>query len=101
VWLVRGPNSFSFAGRQVGIGVNFFARLLQFREISSKQSTTFGFWLRVRSQPTVRMGTHKKTRKFQIKKIISQRDARLKKNQDTGKTAVANKKKDDDVIREA
>ena len=46
------------------------------------------------------MGVHKKTRKFaQVKRIIGQRDARLKKNQDTGKT-VENKKKDDDVIRE-
>ena len=45
------------------------------------------------------MGTHKKTRKFQVKKIIGQRDARLKKNQETGKATDA--KKDDDVIREA
>ena len=46
------------------------------------------------------MGVHKKTRKFaQVKRIIGQRDARLKKNQDTGKT-VDGKKKDDDVIRE-
>jgi U3 small nucleolar RNA-associated protein 24 len=47
------------------------------------------------------MGAQKKTRKFQVKKIIGQRDARLKKNQETGKTADSNKKKDDDVIREA
>lgn len=47
------------------------------------------------------MGTQKKTRKFQVKKIIGQRDARLKKNQETGKGADSNKKKDDDVIREA
>jgi U3 small nucleolar RNA-associated protein 24 len=47
------------------------------------------------------MGTHKKTRKFQVKKIISQRDSRLKKNQETGKTADAQKKKDGDLIREA
>lgn len=46
------------------------------------------------------MGVQKKTRKFaQVKRIISQRDARLKKNQDTNKTA-DKKKKDDDVIRE-
>ncbi|OAL33623.1 hypothetical protein AYO20_07130 [Fonsecaea nubica] len=47
------------------------------------------------------MGVHKKTRKFQVKKIIGQRDARLKKNQETGKTAESKKKTDDDVIREA
>jgi U3 small nucleolar RNA-associated protein 24 len=47
------------------------------------------------------MGTHKKTRKFQVKKIIGQRDARLKKNQETGKSADSKQKKDDDVIREA
>jgi U3 small nucleolar RNA-associated protein 24 len=47
------------------------------------------------------MGVNKKTRKFaQVKRIIGQRDARLKKNKDTGKTEEP-KKKDDDVIREA
>jgi hypothetical protein len=52
--------------------------------------------------PATAMGAHKKTRKFQVKKIIGQRDARLKKNQETGKTAAdAQKKKSDDVIREA
>lgn len=46
------------------------------------------------------MGVNKKTRKFaQVKRIIGQRDARLKKNQETGKDA-EQKKKDDDVIRE-
>jgi U3 small nucleolar RNA-associated protein 24 len=46
------------------------------------------------------MGTQKKTRKFaQVKRIIGQRDARLKKNQETGKTD-ENKKANDDVIRE-
>lgn len=46
------------------------------------------------------MGVAKKTRKFaQVKRIIGQRDARLKKNQDTGKKPEP--KKDDDVIREA
>jgi len=45
------------------------------------------------------MGVQKKTRKFaQVKRIIGQRDARLKKNQD--KSAVAASKKDEDVIRE-
>lgn len=45
------------------------------------------------------MGVQKKTRKFaQVKRIIGQRDARLKKNQDINKPA--DKKKDDDVIRE-
>jgi U3 small nucleolar RNA-associated protein 24 len=50
------------------------------------------------------MGTHKKTRKFQVKKIIGQRDARLKKNQETGKNTAADaqkKKSSDEVIREA
>lgn len=47
------------------------------------------------------MGVNKKTRKFaQVKRIIGQRDARLKKNQDTGKDA-EKKKPDDDLIREA
>ncbi|KIV95351.1 rRNA-processing protein FCF1 [Exophiala mesophila] len=46
------------------------------------------------------MGVAKKTRKFaQVKRIIGQRDARLKKNQDTGKKVEP--KKDGDVIREA
>ncbi len=46
------------------------------------------------------MGVQKKTRKFaQVKRIIGQRDARLKKNQDTGKAAEKQKSKDD-VIRE-
>jgi U3 small nucleolar RNA-associated protein 24 len=46
------------------------------------------------------MGVQKKTRKFaQVKRIIGQRDTRLKKNQDTGKQE-PEKKKDDDVIRE-
>lgn len=46
------------------------------------------------------MGVQKKTRKFAtVKRIIGQRDARLKKNQDKGEIE-AKKKKDDDVIRE-
>lgn len=45
------------------------------------------------------MGAQKKTRKFaQVKRIIGQRDARLKKNQEMGE--VQSKKKDEDVIRE-
>jgi U3 small nucleolar RNA-associated protein 24 len=45
------------------------------------------------------MGVQKKTRKFAtVKRIIGQRDARLKKNQDKGETEA--KKKDEDVIRE-
>lgn len=46
------------------------------------------------------MGTQKKTRKFaSVKRIIGQRDARLKKNQDKAALEVK-KKKDEDVIRE-
>ena len=46
------------------------------------------------------MGVQKKTRKFaQVKRIIGQRDARLKKNQEKG-AMQSNKKKDEDVIRE-
>lgn len=46
------------------------------------------------------MGTQKKTRKFaSVKRIIGQRDARLKKNQDKA-VIEAKQKKDDDVIRE-
>ena len=45
------------------------------------------------------MGTQKKTRKFaSVKRIIGQRDARLKKNQD--QQALVPKKKEEDVIRE-
>jgi len=46
------------------------------------------------------MGVQKKTRKFAtVKRIIGQRDARLKKNQ--GKAEEGSKKtKDDEVIRE-
>lgn len=45
------------------------------------------------------MGVQKKTRKFAtVKRIIGQRDARLKKNQDKGEEVA--KKKDEDVIRE-
>ena len=49
------------------------------------------------------MGVQKKTRKFaQVKRVIGQRDARLKKNQITGADeADKNKKKnDDDVVRD-
>lgn len=46
------------------------------------------------------MGVQKKTRKFAtVKRIIGQRDARLKKNQDRGEIE-AKKKNDEDVIRE-
>lgn len=46
------------------------------------------------------MGVQKKTRKFaQVKRIIGQRDARLKKNQEKGEVE-AKKKEKDDVIRE-
>lgn len=46
------------------------------------------------------MGVQKKTRKFAtVKRIIGQKDARLKQNQQKG-AELANKKKDDDVIRE-
>ncbi|KAK8216704.1 rRNA-processing protein fcf1 [Zalaria obscura] len=45
------------------------------------------------------MGVQKKTRKFaQVKRVIGQRDARLKKNQITGQDQEAKKK--DDVVRE-
>lgn len=45
------------------------------------------------------MGVQKKTRKFAtVKRIIGQRDARLKKNQDKGEDEA--KKNDDEVIRE-
>ena len=45
------------------------------------------------------MGVQKKTRKFAtVKRIIGQRDARLKKNQEKAEEVA--KKKDDDVIRE-
>lgn len=46
------------------------------------------------------MGVQKKTRKFAtVKRIIGQRDARLKKNQNKAEIE-SKKKKDDEVIRE-
>jgi hypothetical protein len=50
-------------------------------------------------QAVIRMGVQKKTRKFaQVKRIIGQRDARLKKNQLKGEEKT--KPKGDDVVRE-
>ncbi|KAI9808235.1 MAG: rRNA-processing protein fcf1 [Sarcosagium campestre] len=47
------------------------------------------------------MGVQKKTRKFaQVKRIIGQRDARLKKNQDKGEVGGKKKAKGDDIVRE-
>ncbi|MCJ1226797.1 hypothetical protein MMC12_003451 [Toensbergia leucococca] len=47
------------------------------------------------------MGVQKKTRKFaQVKRIIGQRDARLKKNQDKGETEGKRKAKGDEKVRE-
>jgi hypothetical protein len=50
-------------------------------------------------QAVIQMGVQKKTRKFaQVKRIIGQRDARLKKNQLKGEDKA--KPKGDDVVRE-
>ena len=50
-------------------------------------------------QAVIQMGVQKKTRKFaQVKRIIGQRDARLKKNQLKGEEKT--KPKGDDVVRE-
>ena len=50
-------------------------------------------------QAVIQMGIQKKTRKFaQVKRIIGQRDARLKKNQVKGEEKT--KPKGDDVVRE-
>ncbi|KAF2265608.1 rRNA-processing protein-like protein FCF1 [Lojkania enalia] len=47
------------------------------------------------------MGVAKKTRKFaQMKRVIGQRDARLKKNQLKGETEAQKKKKEDEPVRE-
>jgi U3 small nucleolar RNA-associated protein 24 len=47
------------------------------------------------------MGAQKKTRKFaKVKRIIGQRDARLKKNQEKGEVEAKKKAKGDEVIRE-
>ncbi|KKY26437.1 hypothetical protein UCRPC4_g01456 [Phaeomoniella chlamydospora] len=47
------------------------------------------------------MGVAKKTRKFaQVKRIIGQRDARLKKNQDKGELVGKQKAKGDEIVRE-
>jgi len=48
---------------------------------------------------TINMGVQKKTRKFaQVKRVIGQRDARLKKNQVTGDDKT--KKPSDEVVRQ-
>ena len=50
-------------------------------------------------QVVTQMGVQKKTRKFaQVKRIIGQRDARLKKNQLKGEEKT--KPKGDDIVRE-
>jgi len=47
------------------------------------------------------MGVQKKTRKFaQVKRVIGQRDARLKKNQAKGELESKRKAKGDEVVRE-
>ncbi|MCJ1366658.1 rRNA-processing protein fcf1 [Acarospora aff. strigata] len=47
------------------------------------------------------MGVQKKTRKFaQVKRIIGQRDSRLKKNQDKGELEGKRKAKGDEIVRE-
>ncbi|KAF1996088.1 rRNA-processing protein-like protein FCF1 [Amniculicola lignicola CBS 123094] len=47
------------------------------------------------------MGVAKKTRKFaQVKRVIGQRDARLKKNQMKGEEAAAKKAKENEPVRE-
>ncbi|KAI9739825.1 MAG: rRNA-processing protein fcf1 [Cirrosporium novae-zelandiae] len=47
------------------------------------------------------MGVAKRTRKFaQVKRVIGQRDARLKKNQDKGEAGAKEKSKGDEVVRE-
>ena len=55
---------------------------------------------RVRRTGFAVMGVQKKTRKFAtVKRIIGQRDARLRKNQGKAE-AESKKKKEDEVIRE-
>lgn len=47
------------------------------------------------------MGVQKKTRKFaQVKRIIGQRDAKLKKNQDKGEIEGKKKAQGDEIVRE-
>jgi len=47
------------------------------------------------------MGVAKRTRKFaQVKRVIGQRDARLKKNQLKGEEEAKKQKKENEVIRE-
>ena len=49
----------------------------------------------------VQMGTAKKTRKFvQAKRVIGQRDARLKKNQLKGEVEGKKKEAGDNIVRE-
>lgn len=54
-----------------------------------------------RSTAAAAMGVQKRTRKFAtVKRIIGQRDARLKKNQLKGETEARKKVKGDEVVRE-
>ena len=72
----------------------------RFRYDNNNNNNSKPLYPNTRSVLSANMGAQKKTRKFaQVKRIIGQRDARLKKNQDTGKPADS-KKKTDDVIRE-
>lgn len=46
------------------------------------------------------MGIQKKTRKFaQVKRVIGQRDARLKKNQQKAETVAKKKAKSEEIVR--
>jgi hypothetical protein len=57
------------------------------------------FFTQQNTYHTVSMGVQKKTRKFaQVKRVIGQRDARLKKNQVTGDDKA--KKPSEEVVRQ-
>lgn len=61
---------------------------------------SYNYFRSILSPTTAVMGVQKKTRKFAtVKRIIGQRDARLKKNQGKAEEE-SKKKKDDEVIRE-
>ena len=54
--------------------------------------------LTILEESSTTMGVQKKARK--VKRIISQRDARLKKNQDKGETEAKKKARGDEIVRE-
>jgi hypothetical protein len=85
-----------YTGNAAGVGPwllsKFSAKCLRISELAKLTSNHY------HDEAAGKMGVQKKTRKFRVKRIIGQRDARLKKNQLTGEEKP--KSKGDDVVRE-